>query len=185
MTKRAGVFWFTGLSGAGKTTVAERLKPMLESLGYSVLVLDGDDIRARLHRHLGFTEPEILENNRLIAEHCREVRGDFDVILVPIISPYAVSRKHARDLLGEGFYEVYFDANLETVMARDVKGLYAKARRNELGNLIGYSPKMVYDRPQNSDFVVHSGSESVEESTRRFGNFVIKSLKLLQPGESP
>ena len=95
-TGRAAVFWFTGLSGAGKTTIAEGVMRRLTEDGLRVLVLDGDDVRARLHRDLGFTEADIKENNALLVELCHTHRADHDAILVPIISPYACSRHAAR-----------------------------------------------------------------------------------------
>src|SRR4030042_3603388 len=146
--KKGLVFWFTGLSGSGKTTVATSVKPLLESCCYSVLVLDGDDVRKHRHIHLGFTEEDIKQNNALIAELCRACRQNHEVILVPIISPYESSRKQARALLGDGFFEIYFSVDLETVIRRDVKGLYSKAKRNEITNLIGFSPGNVYEPPR-------------------------------------
>lgn len=170
--KRGLVFWFTGLSGAGKTTVAEGVRVLLERKGYAVLVMDGDAVRGSLHRSLGFSEADIKENNARIAEMCIARRVAFDVILVPIISPYAVSRANARALLGQGFFEIYFDADVRCVHARDTKGLYAKADRGEIRNLIGYDPSAVYEKPIQPDFIVHSAVESSEVSVQAFFNFV-------------
>jgi len=97
--KMAKIFWFTGLSGAGKTSVAEGSIQVIEQKGLSVLVLDGDDVRVRFHRKLGFSEVDIKENNRLIARICQENMEQYHVILVPIISPFAESRHEARTLL--------------------------------------------------------------------------------------
>jgi len=176
--QRALIFWFTGLSGSGKSSVANGSRPFLEDEGYSVLILDGDDIRRRLHTCLGFSEADVKKNNILIAELCQRHRDDYDVILVPIISPYAISRSTARSLLGEKFHEIYFSCGLETVIKRDVKGLYSKAERNKIHDLIGYSPGSVYEVPQNPDFVVNSQQDSVEKSVRDFYKFVIGQLKL-------
>lgn len=175
--KHALVFWFTGLSGSGKTTVAVSTKKLLENEGYSVLVIDGDDVRKRLHSHLGFNEKDIKKNNELIADLCKTSLRRHDVIIVPIISPYASSRAQARKLLGEVFYEIYFSADLETVIKRDVKGLYSKAIRNEINNLIGYSPGSVYEPPARADFVVNSGGEGVNKSVVKFHEFVVAELK--------
>ena len=124
MTTNALTFWFTGLSGSGKTTIASAVKPLLENDGYLVMMIDGDEIRKRSHRHLGFTEIDIKQNNALILELCQFHQDKYDVILVPIISPYSSSRRMARELLVKAFQEIYFSADLETVRARDVKGLY-------------------------------------------------------------
>ena len=174
--KRASVFWFTGLSGSGKTTVAEGVRRILEAAGIVTLVLDGDEIRNRLHRNLGFTREEIMLNNRLVAGLCESSRDAYDVILVPIISPYEECRRLARERLGKGFYEVYFDADMACVMQRDVKGLYAKAKRNELNNLIGYAPTNPYEVPAAPDWTVCSKTEKAQESTRALSVFILAEL---------
>ena len=102
------VAWFTGLSGAGKTTIANRAAEILTNRGYHVMTLDGDVVRSRLHRHLGYSREDIEENNRLIAGLCKESMGDYDVILVPIISPFCVSRDSARRMLGSAFVDSYY-----------------------------------------------------------------------------
>src|SRR3989338_3709022 len=113
--KRALVFWFTGLSGSGKSTVADGVKPLLEKAGYKTIVLDGDEVRRRHATSLGFSEEDIKKNNSLIVGLCEETRQKYDVILVPIISPYAASRQEAKKRLGDGFYEIYFNADLHCV----------------------------------------------------------------------
>lgn len=170
------VFWFTGLSGAGKSTVAEGTRELIEADGASVLVLDGDDVRERLHRHLGFTEPEIKENNALIAELCRQFRAEHDVILVPIISPYEISRRNSRDRLSPGFFEIYFKAGVDVVAERDPKGLYAKARRGEIDNMIGFSPSAPYEEPKNPDLVLDTASLTPEDSIERLYAFTAAQL---------
>lgn len=175
--KKSLVFWFTGLSGSGKTTIAQAVKSLLESSGYSVMILDGDDVRKSLHGHLGFAEEDIKKNNALIIDLCRTHRQDYDVIFVPIISPYEISRKDARQKLGEGFYEIHCSADLETVMQRDVKGLYRKAINNEIKNMIGFSPGNIYESPQSPDFVINTGKESVSKSVESFFQFVNSRLE--------
>jgi adenylylsulfate kinase len=170
------IFWFTGMSGAGKTTVAKKVEILLKAAGYSVLVLDGDDIRSRLHCKLGFSEADIKENNRLIAVLCQKEQSNYDLILVPIISPYRISRSESRDLFGRKFYEIYFSADLEVVSKRDVKGLYAKAKRKEISNLIGFSESVPYEPPKNPDLTIDSGKDSIEKSVGEFYNFVINKL---------
>lgn len=89
---QALIFWFTGLSGSGKSTVANVCKLNLENDGYKVLIIDGDDVRNKLHAHLKFTKSDIIENNNLIVQLCQKYSSQYDVILVPIISPYLNSR---------------------------------------------------------------------------------------------
>lgn len=182
--KQGLVFWFTGLSGSGKTTVATAVKELLEAAGYAVLVLDGDDVRKRLHVHLGFSEADIKKNNQLIAGLCQEALRHYDVIMVPIISPYRVSRAEARLLLGKRFYEIFFAADLETVMQRDVKGLYKLARENKIRNLIGYSPSNVYEPPEAPDLIIDSRMETIEDSTDKLHGFILTQLKNAETGEA-
>lgn len=160
----APVFWFTGLSGAGKTTVADRVVRILEGEGWRILVLDGDDVRNRLHRHLGFSEAEIKENNRLIAGLCLRHQKGYDAIFVPIISPYRESRRDARARIGANFFEIYFEADLQMVMERDIKGLYAKAQWGEIDNMIGYSPDLPYEPPKAADLAINTHTLSVGEA---------------------
>jgi len=170
------IFWFTGLSGAGKTTVALGAKPLLEKKGYSVLVLDGDEIRKNLHVNLGFTKEDIKKNNALIAELCAEKRKSHDAIFVSIISPYRESRKAAKAFLGKSFFEIYFSASLETAMKRDVKGLYAKAGENKTEGMIGCASGPTYEVPMAPDFTVRSEVDAPEKSIKDFTHFVLMKL---------
>lgn len=156
------VFWFTGLSGAGKTTIADGAAAVLREDGWRVATVDGDTVRRERHRHLGFSRPDIEKNNALIAELCAEMRQDHDLILVPIISPYAVSRERARAALGDGFFEIFVAAGIDTVVARDVKGLYGKAARNEITDMIGYSPGSVYEAPTAPDLLLDTETKTAE-----------------------
>lgn len=170
-------FWFTGLSSSGKSSVAQGVKQKLAGRNIEVLIVDGDDVRGRYNRSLGFSEEDIKGNNRRIAGMCEEKMGQADVVFVSIISPFRDSRKYARELLGPSFSEVYFNANLEVVKRRDVKGLYAKAQRNEIKNLIGFSSGAVYEAPKSPDFVVNSGRDTLEDSIEDLSGFVIKKLE--------
>lgn len=176
MSRRAIIFWFTGLSGVGKTTLAIALRDRLENEGRRVLVLDGDDVRNRLHRHLGFTPEDIRLNNELIAGLCEEMRTDADLILVPIISPYRDSRVAARRRLAPDFHEIHISAPLDVLHERDTKGLYGAARRGEVGNLIGVSPESPYEYPQTPELTIHTDKESQETSVSRLSEYVHNRL---------
>lgn len=173
MAQRATILWFTGLSGVGKSTLASGLRDALVAVGRRVLILDGDDVRNRLHRHLGFSPADIRLNNQLIAGLCAENRTEFDYILVPIISPYRDSRAAARSLLEPGFHEIFISASLDVLHGRDTKGLYAAAKRNEIGNLIGVSPTSPYDIPETADLVIDTGTESPDSSCQRLLRFAM------------
>ena len=164
-----------GPFGLRKDDHRRRAKRRLEADGYSVLILDGDDVRRKLHSHLGSPKADIKKNNELIVGLCQASRSDVDVIFVPIISPFESSRAR-RGVSGERFYEIYFSADLNTVMARDVKGLYAKAKRNEIENMVGYSPTAADQPPQNAAITIHSGVESADVSLMRFYKFVLEKM---------
>ena len=170
--KRGNVFWFTGLSGAGKTTLAEAVRDQLNAEGIRTAILDGDDVRNRLHKHLGFSEAEIKENNALIAGLCEEERQKVDVVLVPIISPYRESRQKARERLSPGFYEIYIKADIPVLEKRDTKGLYAKAKNGEMDNLIGYSEGAPFEPPENSDLVIDTSKINKITACEQFIGYI-------------
>ena len=159
----ATVIWFTGLSGSGKSTIALALKEALEARGKTVAIIDGDTVRDTLHRHLGFTAEDITENNRLIAELAKERMADVDFVLVPIISPFRESRARARQILGEGFLELYLDASHEARAARDPKGLYKRVAAGEIPDFIGYGG-VPYEPPEHPEITVQTDSQTIEES---------------------
>ncbi len=162
MTK---VLWFTGLSGSGKSTITELLKKEFGDNRKSFEVFDGDDIRKKLHKHLGFTTEDIKENNRLIIELCKNSMGKIDYILVPIISPFRESRKMAREAFRDDFIEIYMNCAYDECKKRDVKGLYAKAERGGIKNFIGLH--IPYEPPENPEIEINSMKESPDESAKR------------------
>ena len=174
---RSAVLWFTGLSGAGKTTVAERLLTLLQESNFSVQIIDGDKVRTTHHRHLGFSESDIKINNVLIANLCAEERKNNDVVIVPIISPYSQSRRDAKKNLQPGFYEIYFSASLDCVKQRDVKGLYTESANGSINNLIGVSSTNPYQPPESPDFVINTEKESIQQSVEKLLWFTMICLK--------
>ena len=172
------VFWFTGLSGSGKTTMANSAKDYFEQKGYSVMVLDGDDVRQELHRHLGFSPLEIKENNLLIANLCQKYRLETDIIFVPIISPYRESRSLARNILNPDFYEIHLDADIDTLSRRDTKGLYLMAQQGKINNLIGVSKKNIYESSIKPDLYINTSNSSKEATKNTFIEFVASKINL-------
>jgi len=135
---RGRVVWFTGLSGSGKSTIANMVEKKLHAMGRHTYLLDGDNIRHGLNRDLGFTDEDRVENIRRVAEVARLMADAGLIVLVSFISPFRAERALARSLMPEGdFVEVHVDTPLEVAEARDVKGLYAKARAGELKNFTG------------------------------------------------
>jgi len=145
------VLWMTGLSGSGKSTLAEALKKYLENKMHKVEILDGDTVRRKINRHLGFSREDIRENNRLIAELAKKQANEFDFVLVPVISPYSDDRIQNRAIVGDNYHEVHIDCSIDECIARDPKGLYKKAQTGEIDNMIGLSKKMPYEAPENPE----------------------------------
>ncbi|MCB9721135.1 MAG: adenylyl-sulfate kinase [Candidatus Omnitrophica bacterium] len=157
------VYWLTGLSGSGKSTIAEAFRNQVMSQGKSVSILDGDTIRAKLHRHLDFSVEAIKENNRRIAQLCCEEMSEFDYVVVAVISPFRESRLVSREIIGNAYCEVYVRASLDAVKKRDPKGLYKKALAGEIPNFIGIAPEVPYEPPLTPDITLDTESMSVGE----------------------
>jgi bifunctional enzyme CysN/CysC len=153
--------WFTGLSGSGKSTIANLLEKRLHAEGCHTYILDGDNVRHGLNRDLGFTEADRVENIRRIAEVARLMVDAGLIVLVSFISPFRSERQMARELFADGeFMEVFVDTSLEECERRDPKGLYAKARRGELKNFTGIDS--IYEPPERSEVHLRSGHETPE-----------------------
>ena len=184
---KAAVFWFCGLSGAGKSTISEGAAAWLSDRGIRARLLDGDVIRRQLHRNHGYGADHIIDNNRRIAELCAEERDKVDAILVSVISPLEQGRQLARSILGDRFYLVHCKADARTVSRRDVKGLYAKAKRGEITDLIGFSKDGVpFEPPGAADIVLDTMAEPAAASIQRLCAFMEPLLadgptSLLQP----
>jgi bifunctional enzyme CysN/CysC len=152
------VFWLTGLSGAGKSTIANAFEQKLHAMGRHTYILDGDNVRHGLNRDLGFTETDRVENIRRVAEVAKLMVDAGLIVLVTFISPFRADRAMARSLFKEGeFIEVFVDTPLEVAAQRDPKGLYAKARKGELTNFTGIDSP--YEAPVAPDIVLHTDRE--------------------------
>ena len=156
------VLWFTGLSGSGKSTIANALEQVLHKRGIRTYILDGDNVRHGLNKDLGFTDADRIENIRRISEVAKLMVDAGIVVLTAFISPFRSERDMARSLFEENeFLEIYVDVPLETAESRDPKGLYRKARRGELPNFTGIDS--AYEAPENPEVDVDSGKLSVDE----------------------
>ncbi|MCM5550438.1 sulfate adenylyltransferase subunit CysN [Xanthomonas hortorum pv. pelargonii] len=167
------VLWFTGLSGAGKSTVANLVDKRLHALGYHTFILDGDNVRHGLNRDLGFTDEDRVENIRRVAEVARLMADAGLIVLVSFISPFRAERQLARERFDQGeFVEVFVDVPLEVAEARDVKGLYRKARAGQIPNFTGIDSP--YEAPEAPEIHLHADGENVEALARH----VLKFLEL-------
>ena len=170
--QKACVLWFTGLSGAGKSTIANLLERRLLALGRHTYLLDGDNVRHGLNRDLGFTEADRVENIRRVAEVARLMADAGLVVLVSFISPFRAERRMARGLLEPGeFIEVFVDTPLAVAETRDPKGLYKKARRGELKNFTGVDSP--YEPPEQPEMRIDTTSLQPEEATEAIVQFMV------------
>jgi bifunctional enzyme CysN/CysC len=154
---RGAVFWLTGLSGAGKSTIANGALRRLFDAGWQVQLLDGDNLRDGLNADLGFTREDRAENLRRTAHVARLMAESGEIVLVALISPYARDRAEARHIVGAGFYEVHVRADIEVCRARDPKGLYNMAAGGQVSSFTGVSAP--YEAPQQADLVLDTTSE--------------------------
>ncbi|MFS8977914.1 sulfate adenylyltransferase subunit CysN [Cupriavidus necator] len=160
------IVWFTGLSGAGKSTIANLVEKRLHALGHHTYLLDGDNVRHGLNKDLGFSEADRVENIRRVAEVARLMLDAGLVVLVSFISPFRSEREMARALAGAGeFVEVFIDTPLDVAEQRDPKGLYRKARRGELKNFTGIDSP--YEPPERPEIRIDTTADTAEQATER------------------
>lgn len=170
------LIWFTGLSGSGKSTLANALEVYLHNQGVPTYLLDGDNIRAGLNKDLDFSEESRKENIRRIAEVSKLFLDAGVVVLTAFISPFASDRQAARDLVGaENFIEVYVECPLEVCEQRDVKGLYAKARRGEIPNFTGITSP--FEAPETPNVKVNTAENELDACLKQLINKIVPKLK--------
>ena len=168
------IFWFTGLSGAGKTTLAGLVHEELLRQHHRSIVLDGDVIRKGLNKDLMFTREDRLENNRRIAEVAKLMKDAGLIVLVSCISPIEKDRHLNRQICGdESFFEIYIDCPLEVCEERDVKGLYKKARLGLIDHFTGIDSP--YEVPQAPDVVIRTYDSDVRDSFQALLDFVLRT----------
>jgi bifunctional enzyme CysN/CysC len=165
------VLWFTGLSGAGKSTIANLVEKKLHAKGHLTYLLDGDNVRHGLNRDLGFTDVDRVENIRRVAEVSKLMTDAGLITLVSFISPFRSERLMARESVAKDeFVEIHIDTSLSEAEKRDVKGLYAKARKGELKNFTGISSP--YEAPENPELRIDTGAMNAEEAASEIVKFL-------------
>jgi len=175
---RGGVLWFTGLSGAGKSTIAMEVERRLFQKGYMVYVLDGDNVRYGLNANLGFSPEDRTENIRRIGEVAALFADAGMIVITAFISPYRADRQRARAAAKEVFHEIYVKADVATCEGRDPKGLYKRARRGEIPEFTGISAP--YEEPEAAELVVDTSALSVEDSIRAVMDYIEGNFALAE-----
>ena len=177
LRQRAKVFWLTGLSGSGKSTIAQGVERRLFEMGYFPQVLDGDNIRTGINQNLGFSLEDRQENIRRIAEVAKLYVNSGVVVLSSFISPTRAIRQQAEAIIGaDDFLEIFVDTPLEVCEARDVKGLYAKARKGEIKGFTGIDSP--YEAPENPYVSIPTADMSVEEAVEQVCAAVLETIRI-------
>lgn len=178
--QRPTVLWLTGLSGAGKSTIANLLESELHRRGHHTYLLDGDNVRHGMNADLGFTEVDRVENVRRVAEVARLMADAGLIVIVAFISPFRAERRMARSLLEpDEFVEIFVDATLAVAEARDPKGLYRKARRGELPNFTGIDSP--YERPEDPELRLDTSSLTPPQCAREVITLLERNGRLTAP----
>jgi adenylylsulfate kinase len=177
---KAKIFWLTGLSGSGKSTISDGVNERLQNRGYEVKIVDGDDVRESYSVKLGFSREDVIKNNLLIGNLCIQLSDSFDVILVPVISPYQETREIIKNKAAGNLFHIYCNSSIGSVVSRDVKGLYNKAKKGEITDMIGYSKYSVYEPPEKPDHEVDTDIDgiTVESATNSVLNFILSHVGL-------
>jgi adenylylsulfate kinase len=168
--QRGCVLWFTGLSGSGKSTIANEVEFELNKLGFHTYLLDGDNIRHGLNKDLGFNEKDRHENIRRISEVAKLFTDAGIITLTAFISPFIKDREQARKIIGNDFIEIFVDTPLEICIKRDPKGLYKKALKGEIKNFTGIDSP--YEKPLNPEIHIDTTKKDMRESVDLIINYL-------------
>jgi adenylylsulfate kinase len=177
LNQKSKVLWFTGLSGSGKSTIAEALEKLLFSQGYFTQVLDGDNTRMGINKNLGFSLEDRQENIRRIAEISKLYINSGIICLNSFVSPTKNIRSLAKEIIGENdFIEIFINTPLEMCESRDVKGLYKKARAGEIKSFTGIDSP--FEAPENPDIEIFTEHQTVETSVKEVFEKVISKISI-------
>ncbi len=170
---KSKVLWFTGLSGSGKSTIANATESILHERGMQTYILDGDNVRMGLNKDLGFTAEDRTENIRRISEVAKLFVDSGSVVLTAFISPYILDRADAKKTIGGGdFIEIFVSADLSVCEERDPKGLYKKARLGEIKNFTGIDAP--YEEPVNPDLIIRTDKHTIEECAAQVVEYMLE-----------
>ncbi|MAU36443.1 MAG: adenylyl-sulfate kinase [Flavobacteriales bacterium] len=170
---KSRVLWFTGLSGSGKSTVANATEKILHEMGLQTYILDGDNVRMGLNKDLGFSAKDRTENIRRITEVAKLFADSGTIVLTAFISPYRADRENARKIISNNdFIEVFINADLSVCENRDPKGLYKKARAGKIKGFTGIDAP--YEAPENPELVIDTNKYNIEASAQIVVDYLIK-----------
>ena len=169
--KFAKVIWFTGLSGAGKTTLSKKLSDKLKKKKLKVFTIDGDTFRKK-NKNKKFNRQNIISNNNSIIDFVKKIYKKYDYILVSVISPLCQTRRKAKNLFKKNYIEVYVKCSTKILNKRDTKGLYNLAKLNKLRNLIGINSKISYEKSNYKVLIVNTGILSINKSVRKITKYI-------------
>jgi len=173
--QKALVVWMVGLSGSGKSTIARALENSLYENGHLTVLLDGDNLRTGVNNNLSFSQEDRIENIRRAAEVSKLFASNGVITICSLISPTAAIRKMAKDIIGDDYFEVYINCPLEVCEKRDVKGLYAKARKGEIPDFTGISSP--FEEPNNPDLELDTANKSIEIVLDQLISAINKKIK--------
>ena len=167
------IFWFTGLSGAGKTTLAKKIRDKLKKKKYKIKIIDGDIFRKKTKNKNNFTKTNVIKNNLKIINYIKRIQKKYHFILVSVISPFLKTRSFAKKKFGSNYYEILVKCNINELIKRDTKGLYKLANEKKINNLIGYKSKIKYEKSNYKVVTINTSKLSKAESIKK----ILKSLK--------
>jgi len=173
--QKSCTIWMSGLSGSGKSTIANLLEVELNSKGYHTFILDGDNTRMCLNKDLGFSEKDRIENIRRVSEVCKLMNEAGLIVICSFISPFEKNREQAKEIIGDNFFEVFVDASLETCEMRDPKGLYKKARLGEIKDFTGISSP--FESPSRGIMLKNNTEEDLNFNVNFLTELIVKNNK--------
>ncbi len=175
LKQRAVVLWMVGLSGSGKSTLARGLEKELHQAGYLTALLDGDNLRSGLNSNLGFSQEDRLENIRRAAEASALLASNGVITICSLISPTHEIRAMAKNIIGDRYFEIFVDCPLKVCEQRDVKGLYAKARKGEIKDFTGIDSP--FEHPASPDLHINTAETELQEALAQLKEFVLPHIK--------
>ncbi len=163
----AKIIWLTGLSGAGKTTISNALYRKIKSKKYKVKQIDGDNFRKKRSNKNSFSKKNIIKNNISIISYVKKIKNKYDFILVSVISPILKTRVFAKRTFKKKYYEVYVYCGLKTLIKRDTKGLYKKAKEKIIRNLIGFNSEIKYEKSKYKKILINTKNLNLNKSVKK------------------